>query len=93
MDAGLDAAPTLTPHCLLGAPKSNKIEDVTSLTTWDSNATAQQQLRSSGKLHTVANGGTAMVMTAGADGESLAALLKFAWTQTEVGRVRFVRPA
>jgi hypothetical protein len=89
MDAGLDSAPPLLPANL----QSNNGHGVSGLTRWDRNLSGHAQLRANGVCHAVAEGGTAIVLTATGDCEALAALLKYAWTQTDVWRVRFASPS
>ncbi len=68
---------------------------VAGVTPWEA-APVKAQLRAAGALHAVADGGTAAVLLDGeaAPGaEQLVEWLRAAWSQTEVGRVCFVRPA
>jgi hypothetical protein len=65
------------------------------LTVWDASASAKQQLRAAGALHAVAEAGTAAVVLADEQAlgvDEAAVLLRQARQQTELVRVRFVRP-
>jgi hypothetical protein len=69
---------------------------VAGVTPWDAAAPVKAQLRSAGALHAVAEGGTAAVLLEGEKlpaAEQVAEWLRLAWSQTEVGRLAFVRPA
>lgn len=66
------------------------------LTAWDTQAEVKGQLRSAGMLHAVAEMGTATVFLPeepAATAEQLAEWLRWAWEQTEGGRLRFLRTA
>jgi hypothetical protein len=59
-------------------------------------ATVKQQLRAAGSLHAVAEGGTvgiALPEERPPSAEQVADWLRWAWQQTDVGRVRFLRAA
>jgi hypothetical protein len=78
IDGVLDAA----DHCPLPA----------GLTTWNKSAPAREQLRASGRLHTVSGTGTAVVLLREEERtnpDELVRLLEYAWEQTAVAKVRF----
>jgi hypothetical protein len=69
---------------------------VAGLTPWDAAAPVKTQLRAAGGLHAAAEGGTAAVLLDAErppSAEQVVEWLRGAWSQTEVGRVCFVRPA
>jgi hypothetical protein len=69
---------------------------VAGLTAWDGAAPVKAQLRAAGALHAVAEGGTAAVLLDGERAPSAGQVvewLRLAWSQTDVGRVCFVRAA
>jgi hypothetical protein len=91
VDACLDAPAGFALDGPVGDPSA-----AAGLTAWDAAAPVKAQLRAAGALHAVAEGGTAAVLTPddrppGAG--QLADWLRWAWRQTDVGRVCFVRPA
>jgi hypothetical protein len=68
---------------------------IAGVTPWDAAAPVKTQLRAAGALHTVAGGGTAAIRLdeeRPADAEQVAEWLHLGWSQTDVGRVVFVRP-
>jgi hypothetical protein len=80
----------------LDGPGGGEPSAVAGLTPWDAAAPVKAQLRAAGGLHAVAEGGTAAVLLAEERppaAEQLAEWLRWAWQQTDVGRVCFVRPA
>jgi hypothetical protein len=91
MDTCVDSAPELQ-----GQPAASPPRSVPGLTAWDTTATAKSQLRAASILHSVADTGTASILLpdeALPGPEELADLLSYAWKQTEVVRVRFLRLA
>jgi hypothetical protein len=67
---------------------------VAGVTPWDAAAPVKAQMRAAGAMHAVAEGGTAAVVVDGErplGAEQVAEWLRQAWSQTEVGRVVFVR--
>jgi hypothetical protein len=64
--------------------------DVPGGISFDPSALVKTQLRAAGPLHAIAEGGTVVVAP---DGEHLAEWLRMAWSQTEVGRICFLRRA
>jgi hypothetical protein len=91
MDTCVDSAPELQ-----GQPAASPPRSVPGLTAWDVTATAKSQLRAASVLHSVADTGTASILLpddALPGPEELADLLSYAWKQTEVVRVRFLRLA
>jgi hypothetical protein len=92
IDTCLDAPAGFT----LGAPVGGELPAVAGLTAWDAAAPVKAQLRAAGALHAAAGGGTAAVLLPDERSpsvEQLAEWLRWAWQQTEVGRVCFMRPA
>jgi hypothetical protein len=79
-----------TPVALsLAAPPA-----VAGLTPWDENATPRNQLRAAGLLHAAAEIGTAGVLLSPQrppSAEAVLELLRFAWQQTDVVRLRLLR--
>jgi hypothetical protein len=80
----------------LGGPAEMMPEtcEVSGLTTWDATTMVKDQLKSSGALHSEAGGGTAAVLLPEADCPTpgqIADWLRWAWNQTALLRVRFVR--
>jgi hypothetical protein len=74
--------------CLDAAPAGSPVE-----VEADATATVKQQLRAAGSLHAVAERGTAAVVLPverPPSAEQVADWLRWAWQQTDVGRVRFV---
>jgi hypothetical protein len=70
--------------------------ELAGLTGWDPSAALRGQVRAAGALHAVAQGGTALVVIPAEKspgGEELADVIRYAWQQLEVTRLRFVRPA
>jgi hypothetical protein len=70
-------------------------EETAGLTAWDRAASAKSQLRAAGELHAIAGQGTAALLLPEdepAGVEQLTQWLEAAWRQTEVVRVRLVRP-
>jgi hypothetical protein len=69
--------------------------EVAGLTPWDAGAEVKHQLRAAGALHAAAEMGTAAVLLpdAAPSAEELAGWLRWAWKQTDVTRVRFLRAA
>jgi hypothetical protein len=70
-------------------------EHVAGLTPWDPQATGKDQLQSSSALHGLAGMGTVALQVAEdrrLSTEELVQLLRYAWEQTEVVRIRLVRP-
>jgi hypothetical protein len=68
--------------------------EVAGLTPWDANATAKDQLQSASPLHAAAGMGTVALLVTEErplSAEELVRLLRYAWQQTEVSRVRLVR--
>ncbi len=68
--------------------------DAAGLTAWDTTATAKDQLLAASSLHATAGAGTVALLVAeerSISPEELADLLRFAWQQTEVTRVRLLR--
>jgi hypothetical protein len=77
-----------------GALSAPALADVAGLTAWDSTAPLRSQLRGSGTLHAAAEMGTAAVLLSPEQplsAERVLELLRFAWQQTEVVRLRLVR--
>jgi hypothetical protein len=68
---------------------------VAGLTGWDAAVPVKAQLRAAGVLHGLAEGGTAALLLPEGmpDPEQVADWLRWAWRQTEVVRVRLVRPS
>lgn len=69
-------------------------EQVAGLTAWDPHATAKDQLLSAGSLHALTGMGTVALLLAEdrtLSAEELVHLLRYAWEQTEVVRIRLVR--
>jgi hypothetical protein len=89
--------------CCLDAPagfgfdaRPGEPSAVAGLTAWDVAAPVKAQLRAAGALHAVAEGGTAAVLLDGEPAPSAGQVvewLRFAWSQTDVGRVCFLRTA
>ncbi len=78
-------------------PEGEQSSDIPAgLTPWDAAADPEDQLRAADTLHAAAGTGTAAVLLP-AEGtpspDALVSALRFAWTRSEVVRVRFVRPA
>jgi hypothetical protein len=91
LETGLDSVPG--GQWLPGGPDSGK-SDAAGLTPWDATATPKSQLRAAGLLHAIAEMGTASVLLPEDQpvaAEDLVDLLRYAWQQTEVVRVCFVR--
>ena len=69
-------------------------QEVAGLTPWDPDATAKAQLEAASPLHALAGTGT-VALSVPEDrplsAEELVDLLRYAWQQTEVVRVRLVR--
>jgi hypothetical protein len=68
---------------------------VAGVTPWGAGLTAKQQLRTAGALHAAAEAGTAAVLLPDDETrqpDAIAELLRFALRQTDVVRLRFVRP-
>jgi hypothetical protein len=69
-------------------------QDVAGLTPWDPIATAKDQLLAAGSLHATAGAGTVALLVTEErpiSAEELVDLLRFAWQQTGVTRVRLLR--
>jgi hypothetical protein len=91
IDTALDA-----PDGFTFAADSGESSAVAGVTPWDAAAPVKAQLRAAGALHAAAEGGTAAVLLAEERPpapEQVAEWLRWAWQQTDVGRVSFVRPA
>lgn len=66
---------------------------VAGVTPWDATAAPKTQLRCAGLLHAAAGLGTsAVLLPEGIAGEAIVDLLHFAWKQTDVIRLRLLRP-
>ncbi|HKI37890.1 MAG TPA: ATP cone domain-containing protein [Gemmataceae bacterium] len=92
IDTCLDAPAGFTFDAT-GLPDPSAIAGVTA---WDAAAPVKAQLRAAGVLHAVADGGTAALLPdeeRAAGAEQVAEWLRLAWSQTDVGRLCFVRPA
>lgn len=92
LDTCLDSSADFT----LDARPGGLDRERTGLTPWDGTATVKSQLRTAAALHAVAEAGTAAVLLAEGGppaAEQLASWLRWAWQQTDVVRVRFVRAA
>jgi hypothetical protein len=63
---------------------------VAGLTSWDRHALPRDQLRAAGALHALSGSGLAVVFIDPDDAATIPELLRFAWQQTDVVRVRFV---
>jgi hypothetical protein len=93
LDTCVDSAMELA----LGASSPDSgpaIENLAGLTSWDAKATLKQQLKAAGALHALAGGGTAILPLPSdrmLPAEEVVELLRYAWRQTEVVRLRFVR--
>jgi hypothetical protein len=84
-----DAGASLLPFTQWPAEQ----DQVAGLTAWDKTATPKSQLRAAGVLH-AATAGSAAVLVPGERPlplEEIAELLRYAATQTEIVRLRFVR--
>jgi hypothetical protein len=71
-------------------------EHVAGLTPWDASASPREQLRAAGALHAAAEAGTAAVLLPDdrrLAAEQLVELLLYAWRQTQIVRLRVVRPS
>ena len=90
LDTCLDAPAGFTFDAESGEPAA-----IAGLTPWDATAPVKAQFRA-GALHAAAEGGTAAVLLDAAQApsaEQMAEWLRGAWSQTDMGRVCFVRPA
>jgi hypothetical protein len=91
LDACLDGAAGGFPFALSAHAELPAEDQVAGVTPWDTKASAKQQLKAGGTLHT---GGTVAVLVpddAAPSLEELAGLLRSAWRQGDVGRLRFLR--
>jgi len=89
LETGLDSADGFT----LGMPPTP--ETAAGVTGWDEAAPPRQQLRAAGPLHAETRAGTAAIhLPAGppTTAEEVADLLRHAWQQADLVRVRFHRP-
>jgi hypothetical protein len=83
-----------TPETLLAEQGPGLHPTVTGVTPWAPSAPVRDQLQAAGALHGAAGAGTAAVFLpeeAARQPAVLADLLHFAWRQTDVVRLRFVR--
>jgi hypothetical protein len=70
--------------------------ELAGLSCWDPSPSLRCQVRTAGALHAVAQGGTALVVVPAEKTPScdeLVNTVQYAWQQTDVARLRFVRPA
>jgi hypothetical protein len=79
-------------------PRSGEmtLEHVAGVTAWEPAAAAKVQLRAAGALHSVTGSGTAAVLLSEdhfSGSDNLIDVLSWAWQQTDVVRVQFLRPA
>jgi hypothetical protein len=84
-------AGSLGPRCVVQRPPP---QEIAGLTPWDHQTSLKDQLQAAGILHALAGSGTVALLIP--EGRSLSAeelvdLLRYAWQQTEVVRVRLVR--
>jgi len=96
LDTCVDSAPECEYETSLSENRGREIpvREACGLTAWDATAGAKSQLRAASVLHGVVGSGTAAVLLpedALPSAEEIAELLTYAWKQTEVVRVRFVR--
>jgi hypothetical protein len=69
-------------------------QEVAGLTPWDHQATTKNQLQSTSPLHSIAGTGTVALLVSEErplSAEELVQLLRYAWQQTEIVRIRLVR--
>jgi hypothetical protein len=91
MDTCVDSAPQLQTQ-----PPGTPPRFAPGLTAWDIAATPKSQIRAASILHSVADTGTALILLAEdalPSPEEIVELLNYAWKQTEVVRLRFLRMA
>jgi hypothetical protein len=93
LDVCLDSA----VDCFLGEASREgppTLAEVAGLTPWDASATAKSQLRTAGSFHAAAGGGSMAVLAPAGlplTAEAVVELLRYAWQQTDVVRLRFLR--
>jgi hypothetical protein len=98
LETSVDSAPEW-PAAATPAPGRGRefaIREAAGLTAWDGSATPKSQLRAASVMQAVVQSGTATVLLPEAAlpaPEEIAELLHYAWKQTEVVRVRFLRLA
>jgi hypothetical protein len=74
----------------------NGPRELAGLTGWDPAAPLRSQVRTAGALHAVAQAGTALVVIPADNSpsaEEVADTIRYTWQQTDLVRLRFVRPA
>jgi hypothetical protein len=75
--------------------QSLNLERIAGLTGWDDSITPREQVHAAGLMHSVTGTGTAWVQLAAApiaNKEEIIGLIRFAWKETQVCRIRFVIP-
>jgi hypothetical protein len=76
-------------------PTGDQASALAGLTGWDPAAAPRIQVRAAGQLHALTQGGTVLVAVPAEKnpgGEELTDVIRYAWQQTEVTGLRFVRP-
>jgi hypothetical protein len=89
LETAVDSAADFT----IGGQAPATAAQTAGLTAWDEEAAARPQLKAAGALHAAEAGTAAVLIPASGTltAEEVADLLKFAWQQTDVVRLRFVR--
>ncbi len=105
LEVSVDAASTLEPWPVMGRLSHFKVvdlgipspplnlEEIAGLTTWNGAIPPRDQVQVAGSLHTVTGTGTAWIQLphdAPFHEEELVRVLRFAWKETQVSRIRFV---
>lgn len=94
LEACLDTSAAFTEAPFSFPGQAFTLESVCGVTPWDVRASGKQQLKASGTLHASLTGGTAAILVPDDSAPSLdelAALLRTAWRQTDIARLRFLR--
>jgi hypothetical protein len=71
------------------------VDDIAGLTVWNDSVAAREQVRAAGILHSITGNGTAWIQlanNASTSEEEIISILRFAWKETQISRLRFVKP-
>jgi len=98
--SGLDSPPTMgsspTFHCQLRAWEREPtpgLDQIAGPTAWNETISAREQIQAAGLLQVPGRAGTAWILLSknnSCNPEELGNILRFAWKETNIGRIRFV---